>query len=149
MPSIILKEISLDDKPALTACAQLIRTHSWGADYPLDPLEELVKGECQLGAYAGNVLAGFAALNRWASPDGADNGALWLADVVVAPAFRRTKIFSTLLEKIMAQMRARPGPYFTCTDNPAVERYLRRQGWFLHRDTLDEAGGACRVYRLY
>src|SRR5579864_9260109 len=85
-PGISIREISVPNKEVLEKAASLVTEHSWGNEYPISPISEIQTADYCVGAYSGDELVGFASVGRFFSPDGKDNGQLWLAHAVVLPA---------------------------------------------------------------
>ncbi|HEY5220584.1 MAG TPA: GNAT family N-acetyltransferase [Candidatus Paceibacterota bacterium] len=146
MTNIDIKDVSLSDENTLRDAAELITKYSWGEDYPVDPLEEIQKSEYCAGAYAKDKLVGFATVNRFASPDGKDNGELWLGHAVVIPEFREQGIYQKLYTAQMEHTQRGSGRILSCTSNPIIENFLSGRGWQEIRKTKDEEGGECSVF---
>ncbi|MEK6840513.1 MAG: GNAT family N-acetyltransferase [Nanoarchaeota archaeon] len=143
---IKIKEINISDRLTLKKASFLISEYSWGNNYPIKPIDELSKAEYCAGAYSNKKLVGFAAISRFASPDGKDNGKLWLGYSIVIPEFRRQGIFQKLYDFRMKWAKEKLEPLFTCTDNPIIERFLLSHEWHLIRETRDESGAVCNVF---
>lgn len=144
--SIEIKEVSVSSREAFENAASLVREHSWGSDYPIDPLDEIEKSEYCIGAYSGARLVGFATVNRFASPDGKDNGELWLGHAVVSPEFRQQGVYQKLYDARMEHVSSSSGRILACTSNPTIEGFFLTRGWNKLRDTRDEGGEACTVF---
>lgn len=147
-PDIELIEIPVSDTEKLEEIAALITKYSWFEGYPVAPLDELRQSEYIVGAESGKVLTGVGAVNRVASPDGQDNGEIWLADAVVLPEYRNRGIYSKLYEARMTWAQTQPGRILSCTENPVIDDFFLKRGWRKIRDTKDEQGGDCRVYEF-
>jgi GNAT superfamily N-acetyltransferase len=147
-PRIELRDIALDDEETLKSIAALITEHSWFEGYPVDPMDEMHAADYVVGAYEGDTLAGFGAINRVASPDEQDNGAWWLADAVVLPKYRKQSVYSRLYEARMKWLEKKSGRILTCTENQVIDDFMLARGWHLNRDTKDEQGNPCRVYEF-
>jgi GNAT superfamily N-acetyltransferase len=139
--------IDTADVATLRRCADLIRRCSWGEDYPVDPFEEISKADYHVAAQHDGLLIGYACINRHASPDGQGNGQLWFACAVVDPGYRRQGVLSDLYDACMRYAAGR-GPVLACTDNPVMAGFFADHGWMLARETVDEAGGCCKVFCL-
>lgn len=139
-----VREIS--DEPLLNRAASLVSEYSWGLDYPLNPLDEIQEAEYKVGAFVGDNLVGFATVGRSFSPDGIDNGELWLAHVVVLPEFRSQGIFSKLYQAQIKYAKNQFGRILSCTDNPIVEKFFLDNNWKEIRQTKDEAGEVTKVF---
>ena len=144
---IKIKEINIFDRLTLEKASLLISEHSWGNNYPIKPIDEISKAEYCVGAYYNNELIGFAAVSRFASPDGKDNGKLWLGYAVVVPKFRKQGIFQKLYNLRMKWAKEKSEPLFSCTDNPIIEKFLLSHKWYLIRETKDESGAVCNVFK--
>ena len=141
-----IREIDLSDSMMLDKVSFFISEHSWGHDYPVKPSEEHEKAEYCVGVYNNDELVGIGIINRFSSPDGKDNGELWLADAVVLPEFRGRGIYRKLYDTRMQYALQQPRRILSCTDNPIMEKFFLKNGWFLLRETLDEEGGRCLVF---
>ncbi len=144
---IKIKEIDILDILTLEKASFLISKYSWGNNYPIKPIDEVSKAEYCIGAYNNNELIGFAAVSRFGSPDGKDNGKLWLGYAVVIPEFRRHSIFQKLYGARMNWAREKSEPLFACTDNPIIKKFLLSRGWNLLRKTRDESNAPCLVFK--
>lgn len=140
------KEISLIE-PVTQKCAQMIHQFSWGFDYPVDALSELMQAKYIYGCFDGEKLVGCASVTHVASPDGIDNEKPWFADWVVLPEYRRQGI-GTLLYKGCMEYLKNEEIVFSCTDNPLVEKFFLKKGWAFNRITKDESGGTCKVFSI-
>ncbi len=145
---IAFKGVGTSDAETLQEMAALMTKYSWGEGYPVSPLHELEHADYLVGAYEGDTLAGFASVNRVASPDGEGNGQWWLADAVVKPEYRERGIYTKLYEQRMDWLRGKPGQLFTCTEVPLIDDFMLAHGWTKNRDTKDEEGNDCRVYEF-
>ncbi|TSC83229.1 MAG: hypothetical protein G01um101419_139 [Parcubacteria group bacterium Gr01-1014_19] len=144
--SVEIVEVPTSDEGTLEAAALLITEYSWGKDYPITPLDELRKSEYCVGAYSGDKLVGFAAINRFASPDGIDSGELWLGYAVVIPEFRERGIYQKLYSHQMTYAEKESGRILSCTNNPIIAKFLLGKGWKEIRKTKDEGGEYCSVF---
>lgn len=144
-----ITEIEISDEKTLEAAAALISEYSWGKDYPVNPIGEIKKSEYCAGACAGEKLIGFASVNRSASPDGKDNGELWLGHAVVAPEFRKQGIYQKLYAAQFEHAKKEAGRILSCTSNPIIEKFLLGRGWQEIRKTHDEGGEPCSVFEYF
>ncbi len=147
-PKVQFREVPVSDTETLKEMAELMTKYSWGEEYPVSPMNELEHADYLIGAYEGDALAGFAAINRIASPDEQGNGEWWFADVVVKPEYRELGIYTKLYEQRMDWLRDKPGRIFTCTEVPVIDEFVLARGWIKNRDTKDEEGNDCRVYEF-
>ncbi len=145
---VTIREIQLSDEETLKEIAALMTKYSWGEHYPISTLDEIHAAEYIVGAYSGNVLAGFGAINRTASPDGLDNGELWFADSVVRPEYENQGIYIKIYDARMTWAKDKPGRIFCCVETEKMDGILMRRGWHKIRDTKDEEGNNCRVYEF-
>ncbi len=140
-----LETVSPDDAETLRQCAALVTEHSWGKEFPLQPFDEALRAEYHVCARTGGRVVGYANVNRFASPDGKDNGEMWFAQVVVDPAHRQRSILTEMYEKCLAHMQTKSGRILAGTDNPIMEKFFAARGWKHLRHTLDEAGDPCHI----
>lgn len=134
------------DTQMLKTASALIPEYSWGPEYPIPPLDEIRKAEYCAGAYSADMLVGFAGVSRHASPDGQQNGELWLGYAVVVPEFREQGVYRMLYDACMEYVRGATGRILSCTDNPIIETFLLSHGWHVVRATHDESGAPCLVF---
>jgi GNAT superfamily N-acetyltransferase len=146
LPEVGIREIGAPSKEVMKAAASLVAEYSWGNDYPVSPLAEIQAADFCVGAYYGDALVGFASVGRIFSPDGKDNGELWLAHAVVAPPFREQGIFQALYEKQLAYAQSSSGRILACTSNPIMEKFFLGHGWSELRKTSDETGEPCIIF---
>lgn len=142
---IEIKTIPPDDAETLRQCASLVTEHSWGPDFPLQPFDEALRAEYHVCARTNGAVVGYANVNRFASPDGKDNGEMWFAQVVVDPKNRQRGILTEMYEKCLAHMQENSGRILAGTDNPIMEKFFVAHGWQHLRNTLDEAGDPCHI----
>ena len=138
----------LTSPASVLKAGELVRTYSWGKDYPVDPADEIRRAEFGVGAWVGDKLVGFAGLSRAASPDGINSRDLWFGYAVVLPAYRRRGVFRRIYDECLRHMRTSSEPVFSCSDNPLMIQFLVRRGWRFVRATKDESGSACLVFEL-
>lgn len=137
------------EHPNLFDMAEIVRNHSWGEEYPIDPIDELKKSEYILGCFNNKKLVGFGTINRFSSPDGLGNGLPWLSMTVVLPEFRNNGIYRELYEKRLEYLKnLGEKNVFVCTDNMIVENFLLKRNWNVERETKDESGGVCKVFNI-
>ncbi len=142
------KEIT-NDVHFLKESSKIIREYSWGLDYPVDPLYELKGSDFVIGCFDDDKLIGLASLNRIASPDKIDNGFIWFANSVIVPGYRENGIYTEFYNRRARYIKdSKESIVFTCTDNPIVERFLKKRGWVVRRITKDESGGECKVFEI-
>lgn len=145
---IIFKEIT-GDKDMLVKASLLVREHSWGFDYPVDPYEELKNADFVVGCFDEEKIIGLASVSKFVSPDKIDNGFPWLASAVISPEYRNNGIYRELYIKRMEYLKnKKENLVLTCTDNPIIEKFLLNKGWRLRRTTKDESGGDCQVFEV-
>lgn len=145
---MVFKEIT-GDKDVLGKASLLVREHSWGFDYPVDPHDELKESDFVIGCFDGNKLVGLASVSRLVSPDKIDNGLPWLASAVISPDYRNNGIYKELYAKrIECLKNKKENLVLTCTDNPIIEKFLLKNGWILRRTTKDESGADCKVFQI-
>lgn len=138
--------ISMSSNITLQSAGLLVAKFSWGEDYPVAPLTEIRRASFCVGAWVGGALVGFAAVSRYASPDGLNTGDLWFGYAVVTPKYRKRGIFTRLYGECLSYIRPQLGKVFCCTDNPIVISFLVRRGWRFVRATHDESGAECVVF---
>ncbi len=130
----------------LDEASELISKYSWGYDYPKKPIEEIKTAEYVVSAFDKDKIIAFATVNKNSSPDGIDNGNLWLAHAVVVPEFRKRGLFTKLYDKQISYAKTQDGKIFACTDNPIVRDFFLKNGWVEYRKTKDEAGETATVF---
>jgi GNAT superfamily N-acetyltransferase len=143
---IRISPIPLSSSSALESAGLLVVKFSWGEDYPVTPISEIRAAEFCVGAWVGQMLVGFAAVSRNASPDGLNTGDLWLGYAVVVPKYRNRGIFRRLYRECLSYIKGQSGRIFCCTDNPIMIGFLIRHGWQFHRTTHDDSGAGCIVF---
>lgn len=137
-----IRRLQSNEVALLHIAARLVQKHSWGPDYPLEPMTEMSQSELHIGAFVSDELVGYSGVNRSASPDLVDNGELWFVHAVVHPLHRRSKIWQTMYQERLNYAREMPGRILCCTDNPHVESFLLSQGWHENRKTVDVTDGS-------
>ncbi len=139
-------EIKKSDEQMLHNAAQLISEYSWGLEYPINPIDEVLSADYCVGVVMHNKLIGFGSVGRTFSPDSLDHGELWVAHAVVAPEFRGKGVLSKLYDKQLAYAKSQQGRILSCTNNPIAEKFLLKNGWNEVRNTLDEGGEVTTVF---
>lgn len=129
--------ISSLSQSQLQEAANLVRNYSWGPAYPQEPMSEIVSSELHVGAVVDNTIVGYSGINRFASPDGVDNGELWFVHAVVHPDYRRSGIWKSLYQRRLDYVRLLHSRVLCCTDNPNVKNFLLSKGWFETRQAVD------------
>ncbi len=149
--TIAIRSIEPTDLATLGVWAYFLSKYSWGWDYPLQPINEIRKADYVVGAFALNEPAGFASVNRLASPDGRDNGQMWFSGWVVAPEFRNRRIGAQLYEQCLRYMISpeRQQRMLLSTENASLTEVFLRRGWKILRDnTLNESGKPTTIFEL-
>ena len=142
---IEIKTIPPNDAETLRQCAALVTEHSWGKEFPLQPFDEALRAEYHICVRADVKVVGYANVNRFASPDGKDNGEMWFAQVVVDPCHRQRGILTAMHQNCFVYMQSKSGRILAGTDNPIMEKFFAAHGWQHLRNTLDEAGDPCHI----
>lgn len=148
---INIRTVEPTDLVTLGVWAYFLSKHSWGWDYPIQPISEIRKADFIVGAFNGNEPVGFACVNRLASPDGIDNGQMWLSAWVVVPEWRKRGIGRTLFDKCLRYMEspAREERMLLSTENTEIMDFFLTKGWTLLRDnTLNESGAPTAIFEL-
>ncbi len=141
-----LKEIKLSETELLNEAAELVSKYSWGYEYPVKPIDEILSSGYRIGAFITNQFVGFGTVGRAFSPDNLDNGELWIAHAVVIPEFRQQGIFRKIYKAQLAYARSQSGCILSCTDNPIVVKFFLENGWRELRKTIDESSKASTVF---
>ncbi len=138
------------DEDIIKEWAEIVSKHSWGADYPINPLDELIQSDYIVGCFDEKILVGLGAINRVTSPDGIDNGFPWLSFAVTLPQYRGKGLYKEIYKKRIEYLleHTNESDIFTCTDNEIVENFLLQRKWTLDRIIEDEWGDECKVFQL-
>ena len=101
-------------------------------------LEEIQEAECRICAYLPEreLLIGFASITPYGSPDGCDEGQMWLDHLFVEPEHRRIGVQEILYDngqlpyiRNMSSRRALRVPL-----SPSVVKFSTGRGWRKERD---------------
>ncbi len=144
-----LQQITTSETELLTRAAHMVSDYSWGYDYPVKPLDEILSAEYRIGAFVDEQLVGFGTVGRGFSPDSIDNGELWIAHAVVVPEFRNQGIFAKLYAEQLTYAeshKSHDGLILSCTDNPIVEKFFLAHDWMERRKTRDESRESSTVF---
>lgn len=144
--SIEIKDVSDANEKMLQEFASFVKTYSWGEDYPESPFEEIKEAVFRTAAFHNDQLVGFGSITNNGSPDGIDNGELWLAHAVVLPEFQQQGIYGKIYEKCMGYASTISGRLLACTDNPVMDSFFLSNEWKKIREAKDVAGVTCNVY---
>ncbi len=127
------------------AAANLLSLHSWGCDYPIDPLVELQKAVYKVAAFDGHGLVGFAVVNRHADPrpNTPENDELWFSCWVVHPDYRRRGIGRALHDHCIRFMQNTDGKFRLSGENQPMIEWLKKQGWIVIDDPTINKFGTC------
>ena len=143
-PGISYRWIDVNETVSIGIWHYYLHEHSWGWRYTkvVRAVDEIRKAYFAVGAFAeeGSKLVGAACINPQASPDGIDNGQLWLADFVVAPEYRTSVIAYALYKMCMSYALSRPERIFMSMENQDVRRIMPILGWKVLRESTNEIG---------
>ena len=148
---VAVRSVNPTDLVTVGVWAYFLSKYSWGWSYPVEPISEVRKADYIVGAYVGHEPAGFACVNRLASPDGKDNGQMWLSGWVVAPEFRNRGLGGRLLDECLKYMKStdRTERMLLSTENTQIFDVFTRRGWkIIRNDTLNEAGDPTTIFEL-
>ncbi|MCM2339067.1 MAG: GNAT family N-acetyltransferase [Burkholderiales bacterium] len=141
-----LKEIKSSDIKLLNKATDLISKYSWGHDYPVRPIDEILRADYRIGAMIADELVGFGTVGFGFGPDKLDNDQLWIAHAVVLPKFRQQGIFREIFNAQLSYAKNKNKRIMTCTDNQIIINFLLKNGWKELRQTIDESGKASKVF---
>lgn len=143
-----------NDRILMAYWAAMLSEHSWGWDFPVDPIDEICKAEFIVGAFVKDVvgvghLVGAACINREANNDGKGNHDMWFSGWVVRPQFRGKGIGQALHDACIKYGIRQHGPIVASSETKYMDRFFLKNRWKIIEDRRTARNEAAQPMMLY